>query len=149
MQPLKEQLTAGDKRQKVVDDALLVLDQEVSDKGGIAGMAIRGGYKLVQSIRPGFLRQVVEHLLDDFLGALDPIYAEAAEQKRPAGAYLIEHKSRVAEGLLQVTDRKAERAQSSTIQAAYKKLRPLAQKQVEAATPRLAGLLERHAAATG
>lgn len=146
MATLTEQLGSGDKRKAVVDDALQVLDQEVADKSGLTGIAIKGAYKLVQNVRPGFLRQVVEHLMDDFLTALDPIYQEAMTRNRPAGAYLIENQSRVADALLAVTDRRAERAESATIKGAYSKLRPIAKKQVEAATPRLANLLERHAA---
>jgi hypothetical protein len=148
MATLAEQLGTGDKRQKVVEDAVQVLDQEVSDKGGLTGLGIKGAYKVVQGIRPGFVRQVVDSLLDDFLAALDPIYQEAAAKHRPAGAYLLENKSRMADALLAVTDRKAERAQSGTIKAAYQKLRPIAKNQVEAAAPRLSALLERHATPT-
>lgn len=147
MTSLSEQLGSGAKREAVVTDALKVLDEEVADKSGLTGLAIKGGYKVVQGIKPGFVRQVVEALLDDFLKALDPVYAEAVEKKRPAGAYLLEQKSRVADALLAVTDRKAERA-SGAIKGAYDKLRPLAKKQVEAAAPRLAAMLERHAAPT-
>ena len=146
MASLSEQLGSGDKRRAVVDDALHVPDQEVADKSGLTGIAIKGAYKLVQSVRPGFLRQVVDHLLDDFLTSLDPIYQEAVARKCPAGAYLLEHQGRVADALLAVTDRRAERADSATIKGAYSKLRPIAKKQVEAAAPRLATLLERHAA---
>jgi hypothetical protein len=148
MTSLSEQLGSGAKREAVVNDALKVLDEEVADKSGLTGLAIKGGYKVVQGIKPGFLRHVVEGLLDDFLKALDPVYAEAVEKKRPAGAYLIEQKSRVADALLAVTDAKAERA-SGAIKGAYDKLRPLAKKQVEGAAPRLAAMLERHAAPTG
>lgn len=148
MASLLEQLSSGDKRQKLIDDALQVLDQEVADKSGLTGMAIKGAYKLVQGIRPGFLRHVVDNLLDDFLKALDPIYQEAAEKKRPAGAFLMEQKDRVADALLAVTDQKATRAERAVIKSAYEKLRPMAKKQVEAAAPRLASLLERHAAST-
>jgi hypothetical protein len=125
-----------------------VLDEEVSDKSGLTGLAIKGAYKLVQGVRPGFIRHVVDALLDEFLSALDPIYQEAASKKRPAGAYLLENQGRVADALLRVTDQKAERADSPTIKAAYSKLRPMAKKHVEAAAPRLSKLLERHAAAT-
>jgi hypothetical protein len=52
----------------------------------------------------------------------------------------------MADALLQVTDRKAERADNATIRSAYNKLRPMAKNQVEAAAPRLAALLGRHAA---
>ncbi|MGC4086545.1 MAG: hypothetical protein QM756_01360 [Polyangiaceae bacterium] len=148
MTSLSEQLGSGEKRNAVVQDALKVLDEEVADKSGLTGLAIKGGYKVVQGIKPGFVRQVVEALLDDFLKALDPVYQEAVDKKRPAGAYLVENKGRVADALLAVTDQKAERSSSGAIRGAYDKLRPLAKKQVEGAAPRLAAMLERHAAPT-
>lgn len=148
MASLKEQLASAGKRQAVIDDAQNVLDQEVADKSGLTGIAIKGAYKLVQGIRPGFVRQVIDGLLDEFLDALDPVYQEAANNKRPAGAYLLEQKSRVADALLAVTDAKAARTDSSVIKGAYDKLRSMAKKQVEAAAPRLATLIDKHAAPT-
>jgi hypothetical protein len=149
MPSLKEQLGTGEKRQQVVEDAIKVLDQEVADKGGLTGLAIKGGYKVVQGIRPGFVRDVVAGLLDDFLDAMDPLYQEAKQKARPAGQYLQENKSRVADSLLGVTDRKAQRADNAVLKKAYEKLRPLAKGQVEAAVPRLAALLDKHAEKTG
>lgn len=148
MPSLKEQLGSGEKRLQVVDDAIKVLDAEVADKGGLTGLALKGGYKLVQGVRPGFVRDVVSTLLDDFLEAMDPLYQEAKQKARPAGAFLIENKSRVAEALLGVTDRRAQRADSGALKKTYEKLRPLAKGQVEAAAPRLAQLLEKHAEKT-
>ena len=69
MQPLREQLGTGDKRRKVVEDACLVLDQEVADKSGLTGIAIKTAYKVVKGIRPGFIPEVVDSLLDEFLDA--------------------------------------------------------------------------------
>ncbi len=148
MASLSEQLGSGDKRDAVIDDAVQVLDQEVSDKGGLTGIAIKGAYKIVQGVRPGFVRQVVGSLLDDFLNAIDPIYQEALQKGRPPAAYLQENSSRTADALLAVTDRKAERAESATLRGGYNKLRSIAKKQVEAAMPRVAQLLDRHAAKT-
>ena len=147
MSSLKEQLGSGEKRQQVIEDAVKVLDQEVADKGGITGLAVKGGYKVVQGIRPGFVKDVVSNLLDDFLESMDPLYQEAKQKGRPAGAYLVENKSRTADSLLGVTDRKAQRA-DGVLKKAYEKLRPLAKGQVEAATPRLGQLLEKHAEKT-
>ena len=147
MSTLKEQLGSGEKRQQVIEDAIKVLDAEVADKGGLTGLAVKGGYKVVQGVRPGFVRDVVTGLLDEFLDAMDPLYQEAKQKGRPAGAYLLENKGRVAEGLLAVTDRKAQRAEGM-LKKAYDKLRPLAKGQVEAATPRLSQLLEKHAEKT-
>jgi hypothetical protein len=148
MASLREQLGGGEVRGKVIDDACRVLDQEVADKGGLTGIAIKGAYKVLQGIKPGFVKEVVDALLDDFLDALDPLYQEAASKKQPAGAYLKANSSRVADALLAVTDRRAQGAQRQVIRSAYDKLRPMAKKQVETATPRLADMLDRHAAKT-
>ena len=148
MPSLREQMGTGDKREAVIVDACQVLDQEVADKGGLSGIAIKGAYKIVQGVRPGFVRDTVNNLLDDFLDAVDPIYQEAAQKKTPAGAYLRENTGRVAQALLAVTDKRAARAEGQAIKKTYEKLRPMAQKQVEGACPRLANLLEKHAAPT-
>src|SRR5262245_35986494 len=145
MQTLREQIGSGDKRRQVIEDAMSVLDQEVGDKGGLSGLAIKAAYKVVKGIRPGFIREVVDGLLDEFLDAVEPLYQDAIAKKRPSGSGVRENPSRVADSLLGVTDRKAERAKSQVVKSAYEKLRPSAKKQVEAACPRLAGLLERHA----
>lgn len=148
MTSLKEQLGTGEKRSQVIEDAIKVLDAEVADKGGLTGLAVKGGYKVVQGVRPGFVKDIVTNLLDDFLEAMDPLYQEAKEKGRTAGAYLLEQKGRVAEALLGVTDRKAQRADNGMLKKAYEKLRPMAKGQVEAAAPRLAQLLEKHAEKT-
>jgi hypothetical protein len=145
MASLREQLGAGEARAKVIEDACRVLDQEVADKSGITGLAIKGAYKVVQGVKPGFVHEVVDALLDDFLDALDPLYQESIAKQRPAGSYLRENSSRVADSLLAVTDRRAQDAKRQMIRSAYDKLRPMAKKQVEGATPRLADMLERHA----
>jgi hypothetical protein len=149
MATLTEQLGTGEARKKVVEDACKVLDAEVADKGGLSGIAIKGAYKVVQGIKPGFVPEVVDALLDDFLVALDPLYQEAAAKQRPAGPYLRENASRVADALLEVTDKRSKDAKRQVVRSAYEKLRPMAKKQVEAAAPRLADLLEKHAARTG
>jgi hypothetical protein len=148
MPSLREQIGSGDKRRGVIDDACRVLDEEVADKGGLSGLAIKGAYKIVQGMRPGFVRDVIDHMLDDFLDAVDPVYQEALQKKQPAGAYLQQNSGRVADALLNVTDERARRTESATLKKAYEKLRPMAKKQVEGATPRLSKLLEKHAAPT-
>jgi hypothetical protein len=148
MQALREQLGSGEKRRQVIEDAMGVLDQEVADKTGLTGLAIKAAYKVVKGIRPGFIREVVDALLDEFLDAVDPLYQEAVANKRPCGSGVRDNPSRVADSLLSVTDRKSEKAKSQVVKSAYEKLRPSAKKQVEGACPRLAGLLERHAASS-
>ena len=145
MPHLKELAQNGDKRSQVVQDACQVLDLEVKDKSGLSGLAIKAGYKLVQGVKPGFVRQAVDDLLDDFLDALDPIFQEAVSSGKKPGDFLKSHAPRVADSLLSITDRRAENAQRAAIKSMYDKLRPTAKKHVGSATPRLADLLDKHA----
>lgn len=137
----------GDKRRELLADACRVLDLEVADKGGLSGIAVKGAYKIVQGVRPDFIREVVDHLLDDFLRALDPLYQEAVAKGQPPGAYLEANSGRMAEALLGITDRKAENAERAAIKKTYQRLRPGAKAHVEAAAPRLGELLQRYAPA--
>ena len=146
MPTLKEQLGSGEKRRLVIDDACQVLDQEVASKGGLSGAAIKAAYGLVKGIKAGFVREVVDTLLDDFLDALDPLYAESVKQGVGAGAHLRANAERAAEGLLAVTDSRAERAHRAVIKKTYGRLRPTAKKHVESAMPRVAEMLDRQLA---
>lgn len=142
---LKEQMAPVQKRNALIDDALSVLDEEVSDKSGLSGVAVKTAFKLIKGVQPGFLRKVVDKLLDDFLEKTNPIYQSAVAAGLSPGAHVVKEKAALASALLSVTDRKAEQAESEMVRKTYAKLRPTAEKHVEAAAPRLAKLLDRHA----
>lgn len=146
MATLRELMGSADKRPQLIDDSLRVLEAEVGDKGGLTGIAIKTAYKLVKGVSPGFLRQVVDHLLDDFLDALDPLYQEAVTRNVPPRAHMTGNPSRVADALLGITDARARNAKNQLIKSTYEKLRSQAKKHVEAAVPRLGELFDRHAA---
>jgi hypothetical protein len=141
---LKEQLGQDPQRKAVVKDAIEVLDQEVADKSGLTGVAIKGAYSIVKGIKPGFVEEVVDGLLDDFLIALDPLYQEATARKETPGRYLAGNGDRVADALLAITDARAERSSRAVIRKTYEKLRPTAKKHVSSSAPRLGQLLDRH-----
>jgi hypothetical protein len=147
MATLRELLGSGDKRSRLIDDSLHVLDAEVDDKSGLSGLAIKTAYKVVKGISPGFLRQVVDHLLDDFLEALDPVYQEAVSKNVSPRQHLQGNPGRVADALLSITDTRARNAKNQVVKGAYEKLRGQAKKHVEAAVPRLGELFDRHARA--
>ncbi len=144
---LRERLGSGEKRQQVIDDACRVLDEEVADKSGLAGIAVKTAYALVKGIKPGFIRQAIDHLLDEFLDAMSPIVEEAEQRKVAPGSLVLQDPARLANALLTITDRRAQKAESGVVRKSYEKLRPAAQKHVEAAVPRLARMLDKHAAA--
>lgn len=145
---LTEQMAPPQKRNALIDDALSVLDEEVNDKSGLSGVAVKTAFKLIKGVQPGFLRKVVEKLLDDFLEKTDPLYQSAVSAGLPPGAHVVKEKAALSAALLSVTDGRAERAESDLVRKTYAKLRPTAQKHVEAAAPRIAKLLDRHAAAS-
>jgi hypothetical protein len=145
---LVEQIEDGSKRQAVIEDALRVLDAEVDDKSGLSGIAVKTAYKVVKGIAPGFLNQVMDRLLNDFLNAVDPVYQDAVARGEAPSKALANQSGAVADRLLAVTDARAARAKQPVVQKTYEKMRPSAKKHVEAAMPRLGQLLERHAART-
>ncbi len=105
---------------------------------------MKAAYSVVKGIKAGFIREVIDALLDDFLDALDPLRAEAEQQGVALSDYLRRDPDQVAEKLLGVTDARVEHAERKVIKKTYSKLRPGAKKHVEASVPRLAQMLERH-----
>jgi hypothetical protein len=145
MPNLIDALTEDSKKTAVVDDCMGLIDAEVADKGGLTGFAIKAGYKTVQGIKPGFVRQVVTDLLPEFARVLDPLYQEAKTQGRGVREHFSANTARVADALLSITDEKAQRAKSGMVKSTYDKLRSSAKKNVEAAVPRLAAMVDKHA----
>jgi hypothetical protein len=144
MPSLTETLTAESRKNAVVDDSIALIDAEVSDKGGLTGLAIKAGYKTVQGFKPGFLRQVVNDLLPEFAHALEPMYEEAKSSGRSVREHFGSNASRVADALLSITDDKAKRSKSAMVKGTYEKLRGSAKRNVEAAVPRLSAMIEKH-----
>ncbi|WP_433506835.1 DUF6918 family protein [Pseudonocardia halophobica] len=149
-QNLETILTDPARRPAVVADLNELVGQEVKDKGGMSGAAVKLGYQTVSKIRPGVVPAAVDRMLPQFAGALQPFYADyrAAAAGSDFGAYLAGRPD-AADALLGVTDRRAESSSSDALKKAYAKLRPNARKNVEEALPRLGTLIGRHAASAG
>jgi hypothetical protein len=145
MPNLPEALTSESKKSAVTDDCVALIDAEVADKGGFTGLAIKAGYRTIQGVKPGFVRQVVSDLMPDFAKVLDPLYQEAKGSGQPVTQYFAANSPRVADALLSITDDKAKRSKSGMVKGTYDKLRGSAKKNVEAAVPRLAAMIEKHA----
>ncbi len=142
---LIEQFQDAEKRARVVDACVLLVNSEVDKKKGFGGIVIKAGYGAVKSIKPGFVRKVVDGLFDRWAAELEPFWSEAEANGTPPVALLTRKKSEVAEALLSVTDEKAQRADHALVGSTYKKLRPSAKEHVEAAVPALAELIAEHA----
>ena len=132
-----------DKRASAVDDCVSLIDAEVKDKGGLSGMAVKAGYAVVNGLKPTFVRDSVDHLLNEFADKLDPIYQEAKAAGKPIPAHFDANKTRVADALLALTDEKAKRSRHATVVKTYERLRGSAKQHVESAVPRLGKLVEK------
>lgn len=145
MTSLADVLTSDDKRKQVVDDCVVVLEQEVQDKGGLSGIAIKGAFKTIQGISPGFVRNVVNDLLPEFAKAADGVYQEAKTKNVPVARHFETEGGRVADALLAITDRRAQRTKYNSAKKLYETLRGTAKKHVESAMPRVGRLVEKYA----
>lgn len=148
MAKLPEILTAAGKRAAVIQDCVHLIEDEVKKKGGLSGIAIKGAFATVKAVKPGFLAEAVDHLLDDFATRLDPFYQSS---KQAQGKSLPDHfngqSASIADALLGITDDRAKRAKNASVKTVYEKLRPMAKKHVEEAVPGIGRLVERHTAA--
>jgi hypothetical protein len=132
------------KRASIIEDVCRLVDDEVAKQRGIGGVAVKTGYKLVQGVKPGFVRNVVQSLLPEFAEALEPIRARAAAQGQSVVSYFGVHTAEVAEALLAVTDGRAQRSEHGSLKSAYGKLRGSARKHVESAVPGLGRIIEKY-----
>src|SRR4051794_40358074 len=103
MSTLNEILAAPGVRAQVVADCEKVIEEEVASKG-FAGIPIKAAYAIVKAIKPGFVPEVIDHMLDDFCSKLDPVYQAARSKNEPVTAYFNARTGEVAEALLAITD---------------------------------------------
>jgi hypothetical protein len=141
---LKDQLLAPGRRDAVITDCVALIDEQVAEKGGLSGLAIKGAYAVVKAIKPGFIREAVDRLLDEFVARLEPYHEKAVASGLDVAAFYSAHAPEIADGLLGVTDARAERSNNPTIKKTYEKLRPSAKKHVEAAVPATGRLVAKH-----
>jgi hypothetical protein len=145
MSTLVERIALPPRRAQLVDDCVHLIDAQVKHKSGLSGMAIKGAYATIKTIKKGFVPNVVETLLDDWLGKLQPHHDKwAAGAGGTFAEFVIARSDDVAEDLLQVTDERAQTTEHKTAKKAYERMRGSAKKNVVEAIPELARLIEQH-----
>jgi len=138
---LVEQLGKDPQRPAVIEECVGLIDAQVKQKGFL----LKGAYSTIKAIKKRFVPEVVDALLDDWLGKIQPHY-EKWETTKPSSFsdYLIARSDDVAEDLLKVTDERAENTSHTTAKKMYLRMRDSAKKNVVEAIPDLARLLEKH-----
>lgn len=142
---LQDVLLDKGKRDSVIDDCVTLIDNEVSAKGGLTGLAVKASYGVVKKVKPGIIREAVDRLLDEFVAQVEPFYEDFAKSGgKDLSGFLTGRSHQVADSLLKITDARASRADNRAIKKAYETLRPQGAKHVEAAVPGISRLLQKH-----
>jgi hypothetical protein len=147
MPTLTDILLVPGNRPKVIADCVTMIQEEVDSKGGLSGLAVKAAFAVVKAVKPGFISEAVDHMLDDFVKRLEPFWADAQAKNEPIGALMSARAGQVADALLAISDERAGRAKNQTLKKAYDKLRPTGKKNVEAAVPRLGRLIAKYTSA--
>ena len=103
---------------------------------------------MIERVRPRILEDLFYGLLPSFIEQLIPLYDHFQQNTTVSegefSTYLKQHADDVAAALLTVTDQRAKTSKLGALVKIYKKLRPLAQDQINAAIPALTRLLAKH-----
>jgi hypothetical protein len=147
MATLQETLLAPDVRPAVIADFHALIKQQVTEMSGLSGTAVKVAYKTVNAVASGHVRHMVESLLPDMAGQLEPYWADFnAGGGSEFGDYLAKRGEEVSEALLSVTDARGAASGRPTVIKAYKAVRGGAAKHVTAALPQVGALVQKYAA---
>ena len=138
---LVEQLGNEQKRPSVIGDFVELIDAQVKQKGFV----IKSAYATIKAIKKKFVPEVVDSLLDEWLGKIQPHYDKwAATKPTSFSDFIVARSDDVAEDLLSVTDQRAENTSHTTAKKMYLKMRAGAKRDVIGAIPDLAKMIEKH-----
>jgi hypothetical protein len=144
---LHQILLAPGTQPQVIADCFTLIEQQVSDKSGISGAAVKVAYKTVNTFMPGHVRKMVEKMLPDMVDQLEPFWVDFSSSGGSGfGDYLAKRGDEVADALLSVTDARAAASGRPTIVRAYSTVRGSAVKHIEAALPAVGELVLKYAA---
>lgn len=141
---LSEKIQDQTVRANIAADCAKLIDQQVSAKGGLSGMAMKTAYGVIKGIGAGYIPGAINRLLPDACAAIDPIWQEGAATGDPV-KFLSENSDRTADSLLSVTDARIQTTKHAILGSTYKKLRKSVKNDVEAAVPGLAEIIQSHA----
>ena len=143
---LHEMLLSPDVQPQVVADVQALVEQELANKGGISGTAIKVAYKAVTAFAPGYYQETVASMIPDMADQLQPFWADfQTSGSADFGDYLAKRPDEVSQALLTVTDAMRDRSGRPAIIKAYGAVRGGAGKHIEAALPNLGAVVQKYA----
>jgi hypothetical protein len=128
----------------MIEDCVDLIDHQVKQKGFI----IKSAYATIKAIKKRFVPEVVDSMLDDWLGKLQPHFDRWSANKTSSFSdYVVARGDSVAEDLLSVTDARAANTSHTTAKKMYGRMREGAKQNVIEAIPALATMIEKRLAA--
>ena len=98
------------RRSEFVRDICGIVDAEVSDKKGLSGLT-KAAFKTVKAVKPNMLESVLDVLFEEFVEALTLIYdAYERDPENDLFVYFTGRSGQVADALLSITDRRAQKS---------------------------------------
>ncbi len=146
--PTLSDILKGDgAKAQVVGECKALVEQELAGKSGLSAAMLKGAYKVVTALAPGYYDGMVGRLVPEFLGRLQPYWTEFHNSGSGTfGDYLAGRGAEVSEALLGVTDALAGRSGRAVIKRAYASVRGGAADHIQAALPSVGALVEKYAA---
>jgi spore coat protein CotH len=139
---LVEQLGKEPVRATVITDCVNLIDSQVKSKG----FMMKTAYATIKTVKAKFVPEVVDTMLDEWLDKLQPHYEKwqvaRGSTTNTFADYVTARSEDVAEDLLSVTDKRAEKTSHTTVKKLYGKMRDSAKANVVEAIPALAKLIE-------
>ena len=133
------------KKDALQADCVRLAEAQIARLGGLRGITLKTGLAVIKAARPDILQRAVARLLPEFIATLDPLYQECAAAGAAGGfaGFLEKRKAEAVQAMLGVTDRRAAANSSSAVRSLYQRLRPGAEREVQAALPEFAAALAR------
>lgn len=150
MAALADIVLAPAKKDALMAECVGLAEDQVASRGGLRGLTVRAGLKMIKAARPDIMQRAVNRLLPEFLAALEPLYQEyassVARQGQDFAAFLGGRPQAAVAALLGVADARVALNPNAAVKSIYARLRGGAEHEVGAALPRFAELLSRYLA---
>src|SRR5437016_6157306 len=117
---LVEQLGKDPVRAQVITECCDLIDHQVKQKG----FMLKTAYATIKAIKKRFIPEVVDNMLDDWLGKIQPHYEKwQTSQGASFSDFIVARSDDVAEDLLSVTDQRANNTSHTTAKKMYMRMR--------------------------
>lgn len=142
MKTLTDILWSPFQREAFAADLVKLVEQHLAGVRGLRGAGLKAGLAVLKGAKPDLLDGALRRNAPQFIAALEPLYADFLNAREPDFAvYLQKHAAEAGEALLGVADTRVAKSSNGALQAAYRRLRGGAEREIGAAVPALGRLI--------